>query len=785
MNDNPQLTTFLQCLPWTMPTMTGSPYTAGGFEVSNKSGTSCSDVDGGVSTTVAGIPKHTSHSSVVNPSYCNEMSNHKEYEEEGEGDHESHQQSAHGQEDSGYNSDEASTTDDPATITGGSMSAESLTNDETCSGESPLDLDELEDLGERIEFLRAKQDILKKASDVVLYPDHEEDLLAVQEASRRARREEQRRQQQHKHPTSCLLGHHSSQQERDEGQDDNDDDFVAVAPPDSIWAKAIQVLETLNNPSSSSNEKNDASNEPSAPKKRRKNNQSPKKPVPQIVSSDNNLLEASSNWKQHPDRPQLCVLGGNRPHQRFKSNPRDPCIPLTGVKRVGSVAFDQGEYSLDHSTSPLSCSPPPAPPPKPRTSLVPAPSSFFGGWKGRHYGRQWMAQALIQTSQPNAIVATPVAAAIHKTITSAKHRRRTSLVDDEEYYLRINGWKVVLSSSYGDPTYPMDLLVPPSNASFLRSNSANNTTQTSTTMTVDIIEATSPQTHLARLVTKATPPFLVVYANCAFLQLMQTQQEQQQEQGQDENEKEKKNDLSMPPPMMPHRTGIGIPKQQQRDMPVILGRPIESLIQVIGGLDNGENHDTREKEGDENQWNRHPLLVHADQAPSTLTAKTSTTTPTEEKAPHNGNETDKNRSAISDRTFESILLDNGTYCQIRIIPVVDRSSSSSRASCLSTTTTSSGDVATTTASRDSLAARSMSHVMIQIEPTGPTSSSSPSQPTYHPTTTTLLRPQPLRIVRRTMPEQRTPSNSSEEDNDQSNDDGDDNPSDSFLFGMVG
>ena len=780
MNNQQQLTTFLNYLPLTTAS---SSMTANCQESNSSSG---------------GIPcnQNCSTNTAQEEDSCSE-----------ENEPMQHQHSAaarQDQEDSGYMSDVGSTIDDTTSAwgvfgSGGmtSSSGGSLANGETGSGVSSLDLDEMGDISERIEFLQAKQDILEKASCVLLQPDHGKDLLTVQKASRRSRRQQQRkrrRQQQSSQPqqypprellmpSSSMLPNSipgQNQQKllllpsnmskvKEEGNDEDDDEDSTAARANSIWDEAVQILETLN--------ESDKCNKKSSSKKKVK---SKKKSEP------------LQQEEEEPRQPTTTSAKMMRRSQQV--NPKDPSIRIIGVKRVGSSAFDDGDYFSEACTSSLSV------PPKPRTtafisaaSSSPPPPSLFVSLLGPTDGHHWMAKALIQASQTqqrHAATATATAPPGESDVDKSNATSRAQMNPDSEtedkVLLMNNGWEVVPSSSYCDPTYPLELLVPPRNTILWRSSSGNSTTITNTTaqssdtvMTIDLNEATSPQTNHARLVTQATPPFRVVYANRVFLQLMGNQQ----------NGGQCGNNHKISP-------SIYSPTQQQQGPPAVLGQPVESLIQVIHGLE--ENRTTQEQQ-EQSQIGKPLFPQHLS---TTAAAATTTTT-----APPQGsreeelsvirtfgnNGTNGNTEQEPHGVLDSILLVNGIHCKIQVVPVVDRSVPS-RASfrtdeCNFGHTRGSFGTSNNTAliSRDTFLGQSMSHVMVQVEQTKRTDEIPVTEKT--PSTTLLLRPKPLRIAMQPLlspqEHQEHQTDSKPSSNDHNQKDQSTNGPDGFLLGMIG
>eukprot|EP00522_Entomoneis_paludosa_P009361 CAMPEP_0172440172 /NCGR_PEP_ID=MMETSP1065-20121228/898_1 /TAXON_ID=265537 /ORGANISM="Amphiprora paludosa, Strain CCMP125" /LENGTH=553 /DNA_ID=CAMNT_0013188955 /DNA_START=52 /DNA_END=1713 /DNA_ORIENTATION=+ len=285
----------------------------------------------------------------------------------------------------------------------------------------------------------------------------------------------------------------------------------------------------------------------------------------------------------HSSLPPASLHQPRTIQHRNAPNPRHPSIPMLGVKRLASSVFAE-ETSTKVSQSDESSNLVVIP--KGTTTVKSKVVSLFGAQAGH-----WMAQALIRSASTSS---TRVGRKRLREDGTESERSVSPSGDESD-------WKVIPSSA----ERPLDMLLPPPGRLFRHAS-------------VDMNTATTPQTEQARLVTQATPPFLVVYANRAFLQMTGC--------------KGKSNET-------PNKSfEAGIPSN-------LIGQPVESLIQVVSGLHDSERiDDASEDQGEQESLNR----------------------------PHEADQ-DENPN---DPCFESILVQNGRPCQIQIVPVVDRSFSS-------------------------------------------------------------------------------------------------------------
>ncbi|KAL7573617.1 hypothetical protein ACA910_008751 [Epithemia clementina (nom. ined.)] len=649
-------------------------------------------------------------------------------------------------DDSGYNSSASSVT--PPARSSSSRSRGGGGGGGDCSS-SVVDLEEMDDLEERIEFLHAKQSILEKAAHM-LFPENEEDLLLAEKATRRslrsaATRQQQKQQRPHPPQPRQLAVSHSTCSSLTDQQDSNnsssgndsasyDSEEEAGPAANSIWAEALQVLETLNATNESNNNNNNNTNTKNK-KTINKNNEA----QPEETFSSN-----VPRWKQQPHDDA----------SHHPKNPKHPHILMSGVKRVGSLAFDGGgsgslhcdqtstTSSLSTCSSGQSQSPPPSPSPESFKS-----SCLLGVVPRDH--AHWMAQALIQTSQQ-------------------QQQQQKKEGKEEEALQDANAgkdWKVVSCPLYTDPSYPMPLLVAPPNCF-----------RPKPTRSIDINEATSPQTTLPRLVTQATPPFLVVYANRAFLQFLEQGQTNNRNHAQDESAAH-----DPFPEVLHHHHHHHHPQEAQHKLPVILGRPVESLIHVIHGLARPGDEESPVLDQKQHAWQTEHYVDSAQEGFQNCSIGTTSSS-----------------SQGRRNQFEGIVVATGQLCQIKVVPVIDRSSSPA---CKKSRL-----MPGLTAKPSSW---SMSHVMVQVEPTAQvtdlvrtaattvTTSTVASRSfgqSSSSSTTTLLRPQAFRVVRQRHQQQqeypiRHSSSSTEEDDggsSSSDDGGNSNGSPpNVLLGMVG
>lgn len=438
-------------------------------------------------------------------------------------------------------------------------------------GDSSIESDEFEDLHERIEFIRAKQEILGKANDFLF--DQEELLIAAKASLK----------QQTSDDPGGGRGYNSTSS------------LSSMDSTPAIWSEARGVLKNMN---------------------------------------------YASGAVAHKPSVSSAKHGSGRKRDSI-SNPRDPSIQLLGVQRMAASKFESGEnMRIDHhrsysdACSSLSSRSLKAAP------VLSSPVSF--STQAGH----WMAQALIRSSS---VVSSGSQSNAHHLIGKRRRvRPSTHVCSDSSTENESNDWKVIPSSA----EQPLRLLVPPPGRSFDHE-------------AIDMSHATAPQTSVARLVTQATPPFLVVYANSAFLQLAENRTADQAQD--DKNHHVEHLHLNS----------------------TIIGQPVESLIQVIQGLQEGiANHKEANTAED-----------------------------------------------LDGPSFDSILVPNGKFCRIQVIPVLDRSSSDNKSPANSNKRA---------RSRNSENSCCMSHLMVQIAPPettkqSPTSSSSNQQQA-------LVHPRAMRIV---------------------------------------
>ena len=648
------------------------------------------------------------------------------------------------EDNNGKASDSASIVDDPTNYSesdddgGGissSLSSDSLAHEETSSGASSLDLNDLENLVERIESLRSKQDISEKASGVIQTSEH---LISVRPASQRRGRRPRQVQPQDKYleqgqslyvePTlsSCTVPNPLRTLRADikdlEEKDDNGHSAVARTRPDRTES-AQEFFQSHSLQACSANK-----TKPYAPSSSKRSQRSKKQMQQQVHtnfkkdSSNSPLLPLACFGMQQEQALHAAARAGSRknPHHHYKtdmSSPKDANIPLVGVKRLSSVAFENGDSNLEHSTPSLFCS----------SQHRPSPSS--SSLMGSYHQEHWMAKTLIQTFQTLEAIAVAPVMDIHKKSTT-KPPRRNVLVEEEDCCLRSHDWEVVPSSSSCDPPYPTEILVPPLHTRSRQSFTiSTNTTQSDETrMTIDLNEATRPQTTHARLVAQATPPFLVVFANRAFFQLLG-------KPGEDENGCKSNRSHS---PSVTGGTETGALQEEGPDS--VLGCPIESIIDVIRGLEVDHN-------APEQQYHGHPSFPqqptrsaghrhgNGEEGPSATMAKTTPiTSHTSEDAAvpiscgsrgTKGNCKNKNEN----RKLDSVSLTNRISCQIRVFPVVDRSIPPT--TNFLTNNGSDYRHVRCTRRRDYRAACSMPLIMVQVEPTFTGPEAAPPQ-TKHP-----------------------------------------------------
>lgn len=389
--------------------------------------------------------------------------------------------------------------------------------------------EESDDIHERIDFIKAKQEILCRANDILFNAD--EDLLIAQNASKKY--------QSFKTRTSKV----GKQGKR---YCNVDLSLPSAHASSTIWEEARDTLQKINN-----NTANVCS---------------------QSLTEDKSLNNA----------------------QKCAPSPRDPSIRLAGVNCLASTTFEDRRTSAQvetgnvlrsdglhnmSSTGSFSAETP---------EDVIMEQSMFNSIFAEQAGH-WMAKALVRSG----------------IITRASRKRKLEQEVENDSGLDAPEYSPLSSEGMGcrqDIPFSSDVNLSVKAPFFRRSS-------------VDIKTATAPQELQPRLVTQVTPPFLVVYANRAFIELIG------------------------PTVWMNDSRSIksGLPSN-------LIGQPVESLVQVIRALDRQEE--------------KHPQVIDNSLLQLQDDEKSNPRSlPTGPKC----------------LCFDSVLIPNGKGCRVELVPVVDQS----------------------------------------------------------------------------------------------------------------